>query len=209
MQMELQQVEHRYGNRRVFLPVSAEISVGQVGAISGMNGAGKSTLLKIVAGLLRPTAGRVRIDCNGKTLDALARREVIGYVAPDLTLYRELSGAENLLFFARLRGVTLTRDDLIARLTAVGLRGRGRDLVGAYSSGMRQRLKYAFALLTDPPLLLLDEPTANLDAEGVAMVQRVIAAQRIRPGGGITLLATNEPEETAWGDLLVRLEAQP
>jgi heme exporter protein A len=91
-------------------------------------------------------------------------------------------------------------------LTEVGLRGRGKDPVSAYSSGMRQRLKYAFALLTRPPLLLLDEPTANLDVEGIAMVERIIAAQRERPGG-ITIIATNEPREVEWGDTRIQLES--
>jgi heme exporter protein A len=190
----------------VFAAIEAEVFSGQVLAITGPNGAGKSTLLRIIAGLLPPAQGAVEVTVDGMPRDAQARRRFIGYVAPDLTLYRELSGAENLEFFAQLRGISLTREDMIALLTEVGLRGRGRDLVRTYSSGMRQRLKYAFALLDHPRILLLDEPTANLDTDGCAMVERVIAAQRTRPGGGLTILATNEPEETTWGDRLVRLE---
>ena len=207
VKIELRGLEHGFGTRRVFQPVDATLAAGQVGAITGSNGAGKSTLLRIVAGLLQPLRGEARILIDGQPLDALNRRAHIGYVAPDLTLYRELTGAENLHFFARLRGISLTRDDLIERLTEVGLRGRGRDFVGAYSSGMRQRLKYAFALLTRPPILLLDEPTANLDEAGAAIVMDLIARQRTRPGGGLTLLATNEPNESLWGDTLIRLEA--
>lgn len=202
----LSEVAHRFGARKVFASVSAEVFAGQTLAITGPNGSGKSTLLRIVAGLLPPTQGKVTLTVNGRELNPEDRRHFLGYVAPDLTLYRELTGAENLQFFAKLRGIHLTRDDLIALLTEVGLRGRGRDPVRAYSSGMRQRLKYAFALLARPPILLLDEPTANLDTEGRAMVERVIAAQRTRLGGGLTILATNEPHETAWGDTLVRLE---
>lgn len=199
-------VEHHFGARCVFSGVTARMEAGQVCVVTGPNGAGKSTLLRITAGLLLPTAGTAQVFRNGQPLDAVARRRVLGYVAPDLTLYRELTGAENLQFFARLHGILLTRDDLIARLSAVGLRGRGRDPVGNYSSGMRQRLKYAFALLSRPPLLLLDEPTANLDGDGVAIVEQLIAAQRSRPEGGLTIIATNEPREVAWGDTQVRLE---
>ena len=202
----LNEVAHWFGARRVFLPVDAEVESGEVLAITGPNGAGKSTLLRIIAGLLPAAQGSVNIIINGVPQSAETCRRYIGYVAPDLTLYRELTGAENLQFFAKLQGITLTRENLIALLTEVGLRGRGRDLVRTYSSGMRQRLKYAFALIGNPPILLLDEPTANLDTDGCAMVERVIAAQRIRPGGGLTILATNEPEETGWGDRLVRLE---
>ena len=204
--VELRGLEHRFGTRRVFGTVEARIEAGQVCAITGANGAGKSTLLRIVAGLLLPLRGEANVSMQGERLDALTRRAFIGYVAPDLTLYRELTGAENLQFFARLRGISLSREDLIERLTEVGLRGRGKDFVGTYSSGMRQRLKYAFALLARPPILLLDEPTANLDEAGAAIVKNIIEAQRTRPGSGLTILATNEPNETQWGDTLIRLE---
>ena len=207
LKIELCGLEHGFGTRRVFQPVDATLTAGQVGAVTGSNGAGKSTLLRIVAGLLQPLRGEARIFVDGQPLDALSRRAAVGYVAPDLILYRELTGAENLQFFARLRGISLSRENLIERLTEVGLRGRGKDFVGAYSSGMRQRLKYAFALLSRPPILLLDEPTANLDEAGAAIVRDLIARQRTRPGGGITLLATNEPNETLWGDTRIKLEA--
>jgi heme exporter protein A len=199
-------VGHRFGARSVFSEVCAQVEAGQVCVLTGPNGSGKSTLLRITAGLLQPSAGAARVIVEGKPLDAVARRRYLGYVAPDLTLYRELTGAENLLFFARLRGMTISREELIARLTEVGLRGRGRDLVSAYSSGMRQRLKVAFALLGQPPILLLDEPTANLDVDGAAMVAQVIAAQRRLPGGGVTIIATNEPREVEWGELQIQLE---
>ncbi len=203
-QIELNAVAHQFGWRHVFAPLSASVSSGQTLVISGINGAGKSTLLRIIAGLLTPSEGSVSITFAGQKQDAVSRRNAIGYVAPDLTLYRELSAAENLQFFARLRGIELTRDELIAILTQVGLRGRGKDLVGTYSSGMRQRLKYAFALLSQPPILLLDEPTANLDIHGIAIVEQIVAEQKQR--GGISIVATNEPRELEWGDTVARLE---
>ena len=202
--IELNAVAHQFGWRPVFAPLNASVFGGQTLVISGINGAGKSTLLRIIAGLLTPSEGSVSVTVAGQKQDAVSRRNAVGYVAPDLTLYRELSAAENLEFFARLRGITLTKDDLIAILTQVGLRGRGRDLVGTYSSGMRQRLKYAFALLSQPPILLLDEPTANLDIHGIAIVEQIVAEQKKR--GGISIVATNEPRELDWGDTIARLE---
>lgn len=201
----LQDVAHRFGHRPVFAPVRAQVRSGQVLAITGPNGSGKSTLLRIIAGLLPATQGTVTVTVGGQVQDAFQRRRFIGYVAPDLTLYRELTGVENLQFFARLQGIALSREVLTTLLATVGLRGRGRDPVRTYSSGMRQRLKYAFALLHRPPVLLLDEPTANLDMDGRAMVENLIARHRTRPDG-VVILATNEPGEVVWGDMVVRLE---
>jgi heme exporter protein A len=206
VELELREVSHRFGLRAVFENVCGTACGAQTLVVAGANGSGKSTLLRIAAGLLAPSSGRALFRWNGQELDAVARREHLGYVAPDLMLYRELSAAENLLFFASLRGISPSREELISMLAEVGLKGRGRDLVGAYSSGMRQRLKYAFALLARPPVLILDEPTANLDDAGVEIVRRIIDDQRVK--GGITLIATNEARETAWGDTCIRLGSQ-
>jgi heme exporter protein A len=208
LSIRLDKIGHHFGTRRVFRGIDFEVASGQVCTVTGPNGSGKSTLLRIIAGLLAASEGNVSVTVNGREQSPGDRRNYLGYVSPDLTLYRELTAAENLQFFAQLRGVALTREDLIERLTQVGLRGRGRDLVGTYSSGMRQRLKYAFALLANPPILLLDEPTANLDVSGIAIVEAIVAAQRNRAGGGLTILATNEPRELEWGDMTVRVDAE-
>ncbi len=205
-EIRLDKVSHAFGERRVFSPLEATFLSGEVGVVTGFNGSGKSTLFRIIAGLLQPTQGAVDVLQSGKPLDALLRRAHIGYVSPDLTLYRELTAVENLQFFAELQGKNFRKSELAELLNEVGLKGRGRDFVGAYSNGMRQRLKYAFALLNAPPILLLDEPTANLDVVGMEMVERIVTRQRSHPQGGITLIATNEPRELGWGDTVVRLE---
>ena len=176
-----------YGRRTLFSDVSAEVAPGRCLVVTGANGSGKSTLLRIAAGLLRPEEGTVAFDG--------AR----GYAAPDVQLYGELTGDENLAFFGRLRGVLdVPSQELLAQ---VGLaRARGRDLVAAYSSGMRQRLKLAVSLLGDPPLLLWDEPTATLDEAGRARAGEILA--RHRASGGLAVVATNDPAEAeAWADL--------
>jgi heme exporter protein A len=200
--LTIDHVTRRFGTRSVFSEVCANAHQGQTLVITGPNGSGKSTLLKIIAGLLLPSAGEVGVAVSGRKLDSGQYRRMMGYVAPDLSLYAELSGVENLQFFARLRGTTLSRPELAALLERVGLKGRGRDFVGNYSSGMRQRLKYAFALLHRPLILLLDEPTANLDSQGAAIVRQIVDEQR---DVGLTILATNETPELEWGDSLVRL----
>ena len=190
--------------RRVLRGVSLAVGPGEVVSVTGRNGSGKSTLLKLIAGLLRPSQGEVslQIGANAKPLDAAGRRQAVGYAAPDLALYDELTGRENLLFFARVRGRRLP--DAERRLADVGLAGRGNDLVCAYSSGMRQRLRLAFALLADPPVLLLDEPSLALDEAGVALVAQTVA--RHKAARGVTLLATNDAGEAALGDRALVLD---
>ena len=202
--VSLNEVSQRFGRRLIFSNVSEGVGAGEVLVIAGPNGSGKSTLLRIIAGLLQPTGGTAVVALGGSRLDRIQRRPYLGYSAPDLTLYRELSGSENLLLFGRLRGLTLSRERLSELLEKVRLKGRGRDYVANYSSGMRQRLKYAFALLHEPPILLLDEPTANLDAEGAEMARSVVEEQRNR---GLAVVATNEAREVSWGDRVVTLAA--
>ena len=175
-----------YGRRALFSGVSAEVPPGRCLVVAGANGAGKSTLLKIIAGLIRPDAGRVEFG------------GLCGYAAPDVQLYGELTGTENLAFFARLRGLAGT--DSAALLTQVGLPpARGRDLVSAYSSGMRQRLKIAVSLLGNPPLLIWDEPTATLDGAGRAVADTLLA--ECLASGRSAVVATNDAAEVQrWGD---------
>jgi len=203
VRIELQKVGKRYGRLRVFRDVAAEVRSGQVLVIAGRNGSGKSTLLRIVAGLARPTTGQVLFYQEEHLLDAEERRRLAGLVAVDVSLYGELTAWENLSFFARVRGLRLAPEEAERLLAEVGLAGRGEDLVQTYSSGMRQRLKYACTLLHHPPFLLLDEPGSNLDEAGRTLVERIIAHQRTI---GLVVLATNEPREVAYGDIILRLE---
>jgi heme exporter protein A len=202
LQLELIDIAADYGARRVFAGVSLALQHGDTLVVAGHNGSGKSTLLRLLCGLQRPTAGRVVYHAGGARYAPDAARPLVGWVAPDLQLYRELTALENLRFFAQVRGLRRTTAELEALLDAVELGGRGHDLLAAYSSGMAQRLRYAYALLHAPPVLLLDEPTATLDERGAALVERVVVRQRER---GITVVATNDPRELRWGDHVLRL----
>lgn len=200
--LELDNVSMSYGRRVLFHGLTLRAGAGEVLAVTGANGAGKSTLLKVVAGLVRPTGGRVR--CLGaEDADLGEPHRLLGYAAPDVQLYAELTGDENVAFFRRLRGLKANAEqDLLAR---VGLpRRRGEDRVSTYSSGMRQRLKLAVSLLGDPPLLVWDEPTATLDANGVRLAGMILDEHRRR--GGIAVLATNDDDEaTRWADQRVHI----
>jgi ABC-2 type transport system ATP-binding protein len=164
--------------------VDLHVASGEVVGLVGPNGAGKTTLLKIISTLLQPTTGSVLVDGHDPSLDARSVRDRIGLVlADDRALYWRLTGRENLEFFGVMHG--LSHRDARARagvlLDEVGLASRDK-LVFGYSSGMRARLSLARALLTRPPLLLLDEPTRALDpiaSSAVAMMIHDLAAEGI------------------------------
>lgn len=201
--LELDRITLDYGARRVLFDVSLTVTNGQVLVVTGSNGSGKSTLLRVICGLQRQNAGNVWFHVDGQRYDPLAMRHAIGWMAPDLMLYRELTGHENLRFFADVRGLTVDDVEIAALLTEVGLGGRGGDLLATYSSGMTHRLRYAYALLHRPPLLLLDEPSVMLDSSGHELLERVVERQRHH---GITVIATNDPREQRFANLLMRLE---
>ena len=205
LELALRDVSVKFGSRDVFGRVSMSVTAGGVTAVTGANGSGKSTLLRTICGLLTPQSGSVELTLHGHATAPYELRRRIGLVAPDLGLYRSLSAAEHLRLSAQMRGVDGSVDRLRALLTMVGLRGRGRDLVGAYSTGMRHRLRYALALIHEPPVLILDEPTANLDADGAAIVKSIVERQR---GFGAVVIATNDAAETAWADDVLALGSQ-
>lgn len=181
-----------FSGRPLFSDLSFEASRGLV-AVAGRNGSGKTTLLKILAGLLRPTSGHVRFETDGGPPGSpSARRLSIGWAGPDLQLYGALTGIENLRFFRRAVGRTADDRELDERLEAVGLSSAARRRVEEYSTGMKQRLRIAFATLFDPPALLLDEPMAGLDVEGREVVRRAVAGARER---GPVLLASNDERD--------------
>ena len=202
LRIELIDLAADYGTRRVFAGMSLTVRGGETLVVAGHNGSGKSTLLRLLCGLQRPTAGRAIYHVGGERYRPDQARHLVGWVAPDLQLYRELTALENLEFFARVRGLRHTRAELTALLEQVELGGRGDDLLAAYSSGMAQRLRYAYALLHAPLVLLLDEPTVTLDERGAALFERIVAGQRER---GITVIATNDPRELRLGDYVLRL----
>ncbi len=191
-----------YGARTVFSGVSLEICHGEVLVVSGANGSGKSTFLRLLAGLQQATAGSVVYHYADRDWLPRDACPLIGWVAPDLALYRELTARENLRFFAEVRRLHLSDADINDLLEQLGLGGRGDDRLSAYSSGMAQRLRYAYALIHRPPVLLLDEPTVTLDVRGAEVVDQVIARQR---RDGIVVVATNDPRELRYADLLLEL----
>jgi heme exporter protein A len=182
--IELQGLTRRYGEREALSDVSLALDPGRTLVVFGPNGAGKTTLLRVLATLLRPHAGTVRVlECE-LPREGWAVRGRVGFLGHASLLYRDLTARENLRFHARLHGIGAARVDEL--LDAVGLRERADDPVHTYSRGMVQRAAVARAVLHDPALLLLDEPTANLDPHATELVDPLIGA-----GSGRTRVITS------------------
>jgi heme exporter protein A len=194
--IELAGLERRYGERIALSGVSLTLQPGQTLAVLGANGAGKSTLLRVLATLLRPHGGEVRV--LGEALPAMAWkvRARIGYLGHEPLLYRDLSARENLLLHARLHRVAPERvEDLLG---AVGLSKRADDPLYTYSRGMVQRCAVARAVLHDPAVVLLDEPRANLDPAAAAIVEPLLA-------GRTRVLTSHDPRDADTADVVLGL----
>ena len=203
--LEAHDLFHRYGGRVGLERLSFRAAAPGVLAIRGANGSGKSTLLRILAGLLRPTEGETALAIEGAPTPPSERSRWIGYAAPDLAFYSELSAAENLRFAAEARGLDRPAEAVGEALARVGLESRGADRVAALSSGMIQRLRIGFALLHRPPILLLDEPGSHLDDEGRAAMTQLVQSERARR---LIVIATNEEREWTLADESVELRGR-
>ncbi|MDX6582686.1 MAG: heme exporter protein [Solirubrobacterales bacterium] len=170
----LRSLRRDYNERPVLREVSIEVQEGQTLTVIGPNGAGKSTLLRILATLLRPSAGGVEVLGAGLPGQAWKVRGRIGYLGHEPLLYRELSIRENLEFNARLQGVEPAGERIDSLLEAAGLAHLAGELVRNLSAGMLQRAAICRALLPDPALLLLDEPRSHLDLGAAAIVDELL-----------------------------------
>ncbi len=193
--LRLEEVRVRFGAAAALDGVSLAVRRGEVVGLLGPNGSGKSTTLAVAAGVLDPASGTVSVDgvCRRADADGFARK--VGLVPQDHALYDELTAASNLLFFGRLYG--LGGRDLRRRvgrvLACVKLADRANDRVGGLSGGMKQRVSLAAALLHEPPLLLLDEPTAALDPGCRDGLFALLG--RLRDDGHAILLSTHHLDE--------------
>ena len=185
--IELEGVSKNFGPLAALRNLTAALARARLICLLGENGAGKSTLMRVIAGLLRPTRGVVRVLGSA---DLRAAAPQVGYMPHASMLYDELSAMENLRYFTRLYGIT--DDAPCARaIQTVGLDPGLERRVGQYSQGMRQRLSLARVLVHDPALLLLDEPFSNVDAGSAQHMVNVLGA--LRDAGKSVLVITHQP----------------
>jgi ABC-type multidrug transport system ATPase subunit len=168
----------RFGDRRVLAGVDLDVPDGGFLLVTGPNGSGKTTLLRVLAQLAAPSAGELE----------LPERHRLGYLGHDPLVYRELTPLENLTLFARLYRVPERGEQVGMLLERFGLWGVRHQRVASFSRGMQQRLGLCRVLLHDPALLILDEPTNALDADGLALLDDVLADTR-----RTRVVATHDP----------------
>jgi ABC-2 type transport system ATP-binding protein len=187
-------VRKSYGNLVAVDGLSLQVRRGEILGLLGPNGAGKTTTIGLVTGLLEPDAGRVDIEGAGPPSSPEARRR-LGVAPQSLALYESLTGRENLEFFASIQGLQgeARRERVRAALFFVGLADRAADSVSGYSGGMKRRLNLAAAVLHDPEIVLLDEPTVGVDPQSRGLIFDNVLALRAR--GRTIVYATHYMEE--------------
>ena len=183
-----------FGQHALFSNVSLNLRGGKIIGITGKNGAGKSTFLKLAGKIIQPDSGEVKLSADKKT----------AAVSPEMKIYDDLTATENMKFFSRLRGKALTSEKILEFGSRVGLDFEtfGNTRAGNFSTGMRQRLKFAILLSVDADIWLLDEPTANLDADGR---EKFFSEVQAAKSDKIILLATNDKTEVEICDEVIQL----
>jgi ABC-type multidrug transport system ATPase subunit len=199
--LEARELSKAFAGPPLFSKLSFRAGSGFL-AVQGKNGSGKTTLLKILAAIAHPTSGSVSVRRGEKELSGDERRLAVGWSGPDLAFYEDFTAVENLRFFGRAGGRPRDDPEISRRLDDVGLSGALDLRVGAFSTGMKKRLKIAVSLLFDPPVLLLDEPMIGLDTDGRAIVERIVSAQR---RAGLVVLASNDSRDFLEPDQVVEL----
>jgi ABC-2 type transport system ATP-binding protein len=172
--IEANQLSKTYGNLTALAGISFEAKAGEILGFLGPNGAGKTTTMRILTGYMPPTSGSARVAGYDVVEDSLEVRRRVGYLPETVPLYPEMSGREYLSFMGSLRRVADLDNRVGEVLTQVGLEQRGDSLIGNLSKGLRQRVGLAQALLHQPEVLILDEPTIGLDPAQIIEVRDLI-----------------------------------
>ncbi|MFN8308230.1 MAG: ABC transporter ATP-binding protein [Ferruginibacter sp.] len=186
------QVEHlskRFNDINAVDDLSFSVEQGDVYGFLGQNGAGKSTTIRMLLTLVRPSAGSIRVFGNELSSHRAAILRQVGAVIERPDLYKYLSAFDNLALFARMSGIKAKKDFLLEQLRMVGLEDRAFSKVKTFSQGMKQRLGIAVALVHDPKLIILDEPSNGLDPQGIADMRNLVI--RLSRDRGKTILVSS------------------
>ena len=201
--LNAEKLTKKFGRRLIFKDLDFKFLENGIYGITGINGSGKSTLIKIIAGIISPSSGKIVHNLDDQVIDEEKLHNYIGFVAPYLIMYEEFSAWENLIHISNIRGIKFNKELFNSLLDDFLLLNRKNDIVKTYSSGMKQRLKFIFALMHSPTILLFDEPTSNLDNEGKETVYRIINREGKNK---IVIIASNERSDLELCSTKIKLE---
>jgi len=201
--VQLINVGKKYGEKQLFQGINQVIKPGQCLAITGPNGSGKSTLLKMIAGVSKPSTGLICIGCGDRFFQHEESVGYMGMVSPEIVFYHAMTGIENLVFLSRCRGVACSLQYASELCATVGLNEYSNKQLSMYSTGMKQRLKFAIMLAIQPSLWLLDEPSSNLDGKGKE-IMGVIIDTALKQMATV-IVATNECWEMEYASAQITL----
>jgi heme exporter protein A len=188
--VEVEGLVRRFGRHMVLDGIDFQVKPGEWVVVAGANGAGKTTLLRILAGILSFQSGRVKIDGHDLEDSALEARMQIGSVLHHSLLYGDLTAEENLQFFSGLYGIADPQPAIKKYLELLGLDKHIHQQVKTFSHGMKQKLNIVRALLHDPKVLLLDEPTSNIDTETIVIIHALL--KQLTNDGKALIMATHD-----------------
>lgn len=193
--IEIKKLTKQADNKLILRGVDLSIQKGETVAILGPNGAGKSTLLKVIAGLIKPTSGTVKMNGLDLNKNQVEIRKTLGYLPHSSLLYDHYSPLENLVFYGQIYGVKNVEKRAIELVKEVGLSFFLNEPVKNFSRGMIQRIAIARAIVHDPEILLLDEPHTGLDQGAISILNNVILSMKAK--GTTTLMVTHDFKQAA------------
>ncbi len=195
----------RFGSQIVFQNISFDHGTGIMG-IAGSNGSGKTTLLRCIAGIMSSTRGKIKWLKNGQSIDNDEFKKHLGYAAPYINLYKELSCSENLNFLLQLRNYTDRSKRVSNVLKKTAMTAFCRQPYGNLSTGQQQRMRIAASLVHQPEVLFLDEPGANLDEEGRKVVESIVS--KFKKTDKLVVIASNNGAELNLCDKIYSVEEE-
>jgi len=191
------------GFTSIFPPIDLSLTNGETLGIIGWNGSGKSTLMKMLSGILQPSTGSIIVHFDGSPLDNESLPQQIGFISPYLTVYEEFTPIEHAHMFCEMSGIRCNPELYEQLIVITGLKHYENRPIKAFSSGMKQRVKYLLGMIRQNPILLLDEPSTNLDSKGQEIFKTILQMHKTM-GGGI-IIATNDQAETEFCDHIISL----
>lgn len=201
IRLKADNLEKRFGQKTVFTQVSLDTGTTVLG-VAGINGSGKSTLLRCLTGLIKPTAGTVEWTIDDKKINKTDLKNFVGFTAPYIQLYEELTVRENLQFIQKVRSLEQS-DPAEKLLEPFGAETFCDYHFGELSTGQQQRIKLAAAVIHEPEVLVLDEPGSNLDEDGKKIVKKLVA--QFSDKNRMVIIASNQKEELALCNEMIEL----